>query len=151
MRVLNYIRYNKRPALQVVLISVLLLLMGACKRAEKVENAFTRITRNWKLVQTATDNNGNNLLDDFEYSALPASVTDYYNFKTDNTGLETVTSENGITSYYPFTWNLAADTLQVTKAGGSATLYYVQSLSNVKMNLVTESRFGLAGYLFSPQ
>ena len=125
-----------------------LLALPGCRRKEIIENTTTRLTRNWQLVQSATDDNGNGTIDAYEFVKLQDNFLDYYKFNTDNSGTESVTATNGITTQYPFTWIQTADTLDISRTGNNVEIYYVKSLSNVQMELITNTPRGLAGYLF---
>lgn len=140
---------------QVLLLLLLCVVLGSalysCKRTELIENSYTRLVRKWLLIRSATDNNGNGSIDAYEYNNVQDSVVNYYTFKGDSSGEESVKAINGVTTLYPFRWSLSGDSLQITRVGNNVNTYYIRNLSNSRLELYLGTDRGPVGYYFEPR
>lgn len=101
----------------------------------------TIITGHWQVVQTATDDNDNRKLDPEELRDMDPSITDYYLFNANYTGIEEV-KYNGIPTDYSFIWALpnSSQFLQIFLVGHDSTTYHIITFSPANTTLLDTSQ-----------
>lgn len=133
-----------------ILLSFLaLVLITSCAKKESPDTPANRILGKWKLVKTATDDNGNGQIDDVEIHPVPAIVDNEKVFNKDGTGVET-NVYNGVTTLpLNFSWKIVGkDSVWVGYVANDTITYYLSTVSSANLTLTTNTQFGLAWYYY---
>ncbi len=120
-------------------------MLSACRKDDGPGTPFSKITGKWKKAQYATDDNANGILDDWEIHDVDNTITNTLEFKKDSTGIESTTSAPELY----FNWRVGGDVSLIMEYGASDTVnYQVKEVNASRLNLVTDTKFGLAGYYY---
>ncbi len=141
---------NKGIAIFSALFIFLIIGLVSCAKKEAAQTPFNRIQGKWKLVKTATDDNGNKLIDDYEIHPVPSVQDNEITFNKDLSGIET-NVYNGVTSTpLYFTWAIISqDSVWCAYTGHDTLTYYLISVTSGTLALQTNTRFGLAAYYYN--
>lgn len=130
-----------------LLISCLFVSAGvvSCNKDEKQPTVSSRMVGKWKKVRFATDDNANNVLDDWEIRNADPDIVNKLEFKSDNTGIEYTTSSPDL----PFTWSLNAElTMTFTYRNSDPIMYKITRINTGKLEMTTKTKNGLVGYYY---
>jgi hypothetical protein len=141
---------RKARAILFILIAGLITGLVSCAKKEGVQTPFTRLQGTWKLVKTATDDNGNTQIDPEEVHLVPAVQDNELTFYKDKTGVET-NVYNGVASMpLHFDWAIVNDDSVWCAFTGHDTLtYYLVGVTSGTLTLQTNTSFGLAAYYYN--
>jgi len=102
----------------------------------------------WKKVQYATDDNGNDIIDQQEKRVVQLGVVDVLVFKQDTTGYE-ATSVDGSTDTLRFNWFVGGDSLYVSYTAHFSVNYLISHVSTGSLELLTGDSLTLKWYEYS--
>ncbi len=102
----------------------------------------------WKKVQYATDDNGNDVIDQQEKRYVPLGVIDVLVFKSDTTGYEAV-SVDGSKDTSRFTWFVGGDSLYIGYDAHFSVDYLISHVSSGSLELMTGDSLTLAWYSYT--
>ncbi len=127
----------------------LVCVVPSCTKKETAETRLTRMQHKWKLIKTATDANGNGVIDASEIQPVQSGVTTI-TFNKDLSGVETI-AINGVTTDYPFIWAMdgTLDTVTRNGVGHNQIKYFLADISSTNMELTTTTDLGLAAYFYA--
>ena len=124
-----------------ILITLLLPISGldSCKKTA-VDNSFTRLVGKWKEIQTATDDNGNGVIDAEEVHNAPPGYNDILHFNADSLGTETITSNGDTEPLLNFRWKLNySDSVNLAYTAHDTITYYINELNASTLILTATS------------
>lgn len=117
----------------------------SCNKDEKQPTVSSRVVGKWKKVRYATDDNANNVLDDWEMRNVVPDVENKLDFKSDNTGIEYTTNSPDL----PFTWSVNAElTMTFTYKNSDPIMYKITHINTGSLEMTTRTKNGLAGYYY---
>lgn len=120
----------------------------SCKK-DAISNQFQRLIGKWQEVQYATDDNNNGVLESNELHNISTDYVAYLTFKSDSTGIETITINN-VTQAYPFNWVLYnSDSLQRNGVGHDLISYNIVQITSLNLTLMTTSDKGIIWYVYN--
>jgi hypothetical protein len=134
-----------------LLILSSVIVLTSCTKKQAAETPFTRMLGKWKLAKTATDDNGNNIIEGSEIHAVAAGQDNEVTFNKDLTGTET-NIYNGVASPpLNFTWKITNEdsSIQCAYTGHDTITYYLVSVSSANLVLQTFATHGLAWYTYN--
>lgn len=142
---------SKKSSILSVLFTVLITgMISSCAKKQQPETPFTKIQGKWKLAKMATDDNGNNQIDNREIFQVPEVQDFQITFNNDNTGSENNTYNGVVSPPLKFEWTLVnSDTLKCTFEQQEPVTYYLASISSGNLTLQTLTKFGLAWYSYN--
>jgi hypothetical protein len=121
-----------------IIFAILILGLWSCTKKGSPDTPFTHIQGFWKLAKTATDDNGNGIIDAGEIHSVAATYTDKLYFKSDSTGYEQITVNGDPTAPLHYRWKIAyGDSLYMAYAAHDTPTYYISLLNSVNMTLST--------------
>jgi len=126
----------------------LLTLSSACNKSEPLTTPADILAGKWRLVQTATDDNNNKILDPAEIRTMDANDLVTYSFHYGGAGVEEVDYYGTITDYY-FTWNILGNSqfLQMFMEGHDSITRRILTFSPANTNLLDTTGVVYAWYV----
>ena len=126
------------------------LFLQACQKTSTPSTPYTQLEGNWKLTQTATDDNDNGILDRNELVNVSNDV-EFLKFNKDLTGTQTITI-NDTTNTYAFTWNLANNDSELIRIeDGDSIVSQIDNINSTDLTLRQNTTPVISWELYSKQ
>ena len=135
----------------ILLIISSVIGVASCTKKQAAETPFTRIMGKWKLVKTATDDNGNGKIDGEEIHPVPSVQDNEITFNKDFTGVETNVYNGVVSPPLNFFWSVTNEdsSIQCAFTGHDTITYYLVTVSSGSLTLETNTTLGLASYYYN--
>ena len=124
----------------VIPLAALFAALWSCNKNEGPQTTFGKIAGKWRLAETATDDNGNGVIDASELHPVQSGYVDILNFKVDSTGVETTVSNSDSAPPLNFTWNvIVGDSVRLDYTAHLTVTYYINNLNASNLTLTTRT------------
>jgi hypothetical protein len=142
----------KQYFLKIVVLGACVFFVASCQKSSQPSTPFTEIEGKWKLIQTATDNNNNGILDREELTTVAAGDVEFLQLNKDLTGDQNITMADSVTTNYPFTWNLTGnDSVLVRYELGDTITSVIYDINNTDLTLQSNTMPVTSWYVYVKQ
>lgn len=131
----------------IALAACVLLSVGfvSCHKNEKQPVLSARMVGKWKKVRYATDDNANNVIDDWEIHDVDPAIINILYFLEDSTGTEYTTNSPDL----GFHWFITAEqSLSFAYTNAESTIFKITRINSANLEMTTKAKNGLIGYYY---
>jgi hypothetical protein len=128
-----------------LLLVVGTLLAESCRKKE-ANTPSEKVLGRWKLTKEGSDDNGNGLIESFEFKTVVAAKDYEFQFNGDGTGTRYASFDGQKIPDEPFKWHIKGDSLWIGGKYNDTNSYHILNLNASELTITKRPDVGQVGF-----